>query len=51
MTSAVKVTPQLLQLKQENEQLRAELRDLSAALDEVLAKQAKKTVNPPGSNR
>lgn len=40
----------LLQLKQENERLRNELRELSASLDEALSKQPKKSANPADSN-
>lgn len=42
--------PVLAQLKQENETLRAQLRELSADLDKVLAKQSKKPTNPAEGN-
>jgi len=46
-----KRTPAVLaQLKQENEALRAQLRELSADLDKVLAKQSKKGANPAEGN-
>lgn len=51
-TKSSKKTPAVLsQLKQENESLRAQLRELSAELDKVLVKQSKKTINPSEGNR